>query len=149
MKYYSYENFKNDTNLLIKEVQDFQPEAIIGIARGGLTLAHAMAEGLNIRDVQTLRTELYDGEEKRECITLFGNCQYKDIHRVLVVDDIADSGETLEAVMKSLSCGDTQVEFKSATLFYKTTSVYKPHFWVNEANDWIDFFWERDFKQSV
>ncbi|MDQ7045762.1 MAG: phosphoribosyltransferase family protein [Sulfurimonas sp.] len=147
MKYYSYENFKNDTNLLIQNVKNYEPQAIVGIARGGLTLAHAMAEGLNIRDVQTLRTELYDKQSKRKEITLFGECIFSNINRVLVVDDIADSGETLDAVMKHLNAQHLDVDFKSAALFYKKTSILKPDFWINEANDWIDFFWERDFKQ--
>lgn len=145
MKYYAYEDFKKDTNSLIKEVQIFKPDAVVGIARGGLSLSHAMAEGLSIRDVQTIRTELYDNTDKRECLTIFGKCEFKEVKRVLVVDDIADSGETLKAVMESLACGNSHIEFKSATLFYKKTSCYEPHFWINEANDWIDFFWERDF----
>ena len=146
MKYYSYENFAKDANSLINQVKDFNPHAIVGIARGGLTLAHAMAEGLNIRNTQTLRTELYDEQDKRSCITLEGTCEFDNVKRVLVVDDISDSGVTLDAVMKSLACGNSEIEFKSATLFYKKTSVYEPHFWINEADDWIDFFWERDFK---
>lgn len=146
MKYYAYENFKIDTNELIAQIKCFQPEAIIGIARGGLTLAHAMAEGLNIRDVQSIRTELYDESSKREELVIFGECKLNDIKRVLVVDDISDSGDTLKAVMNFLACGFSEIEFKSATLFYKKTSVYEPHFWINEADDWIDFFWERDFK---
>jgi xanthine phosphoribosyltransferase len=148
MKYYSYENFKNDTNKLISLVKDYDANAIIGIARGGLSLAHGMAEGLDIRNVQTLRTELYDKGQKRECITLYGSCEFNEIKRVLVVDDIADSGETLDVVMKSLICGNSNIEFKSATLFYKHTSIYEPDFWLNEADDWIDFFWERDFSIS-
>jgi len=99
MKYYSYDDFKNDTNQLIKQVQAFEPDLIIGIARGGLTLAHALAEGLNIRDVQTIRTELYDETSKREKLKIFGECTLGNAKRVLIVDDIADSGETLEAVM--------------------------------------------------
>jgi len=146
MKYYAYEDFKNDTNKLNKLVADFAPEAIVGIARGGLTLAHCMAEGLNIREVQTLRTELYDGTCKRDAIKVFDTCNLNSIKRVLVVDDIADSGETLEAIMQHLKDTYKDIEFKTATLFYKKTSVYKPDFWINEANDWIDFFWERDFK---
>ncbi|MBU1659338.1 phosphoribosyltransferase [bacterium] len=146
MKYYAYENFKNDANALIQEIKEFNPQAIIGIARGGLTLSHALAEGLNIRDVQTIRTELYDAANKREELTICGRCSFGDVQRVLVVDDIADSGDTLKAVMNYLACGASEIEFKSATLFYKKTSVYEPHFWINEADDWIDFFWERDFK---
>ncbi len=146
MKYYGYEDFKNDTQQLLKEVQSFQPEMIVGIARGGLTLAHALSEGLNIREVQTIRTELYDITSKRESLTIFGKVDLKDHSRVLVVDDIADSGETLKAVMQKLESEFSEITFNSATLFYKKTSVYKPHFWVNEANEWIDFFWESDFK---
>lgn len=143
--YYGYENFKKDTNILKTNVAAFEPEAIVAIARGGLTLAHALAEGLGIRDVQTLRTELYDASVKRSEIALFGSCDFSTKRRVLVVDDIADSGETLKVVMEYLEQNYKDVAFQAATLFYKRSSVYEPHFWVNEAEAWIDFFWEADF----
>ena len=143
-QYYSYENFKYDTSKLIKEVKTFQPQAILAIARGGYTLAHAMAEGLDIRDVQSIRSELYDKECKREKLSLFGECSF-NAKRVLVVDDIADSGETLHFIMEYLKKSSPELECKSATLFYKRTSCYEPDFWINEANNWIEFFWEKDF----
>jgi xanthine phosphoribosyltransferase len=145
-KYYSYEEFRDDTKELIKRVKSFEPEAIVGIARGGLTLSHCMAEGLNLREVQTIRTELYDGSCKRQDISLFGVCDFKNVKRVLVLDDIADSGETLKAIMSYLELNFKDIEFQSATLFYKETSVYKPHFWINEAKEWIEFFWEKDYE---
>jgi len=143
-QYYAYENFKDDTNKLIQKVKTFEPEAILTVARGGFTLSHAMAEGLDIRDVQSIRTELYDKECKREELTLFGECSFK-VKRVLVVDDIADSGETLRFIMEYLKKSFPELECKSATLFYKKTSCYEPDFWINEANAWIEFFWEKDF----
>ena len=143
-QYYAYENFKDDTSRLIQKVKTFEPEAILAIARGGYTLSHAMAEGLNIRDVQSIRTELYDKECKREELTLFGACSF-DVKRVLVVDDIADSGETLRFIMEYLEKNFPEIECRSATLFYKKTSCYEPDFWINEANAWIEFFWEKDF----
>lgn len=146
MKYYSYENFKIDTKKLIEEVKELHFDAIVAVARGGLTLSHAMAEGLGIRQVQSIRTELYDKSLKRENISIFGECQFKNIKKVLVIDDISDSGDTLNAVMNYLQSEYKYIEFKAATLFYKKTSSYEPHFWINEADDWIDFFWERDFK---
>lgn len=146
MKYYNYEQFATDTNKLIQKVKPFSPDAIIGIARGGLSLSHAVSEGLNIREVQTLRTELYDGDAKRSGITIHNTVSLGKIKRVLVLDDIADSGDTLKAVMDLLKCGNPGIEFKSATLFYKKTSIFEPDIWINEATEWIDFFWERDFK---
>ncbi len=145
MKYYSYETFKLDTNKLIKEVKLFEADAIVGIARGGLILSHCMSEGLNIRNVQSLRTELYDDTQKRDKITIYDDCNLGGLKKVLVVDDIADSGETLDAVMDKLTQKYKDIEFKSATLFYKKTSTYQPHFWINEATEWIEFFWEKDF----
>jgi len=145
MKYYSYENFKNDTNLLVRQTKKFEPHTIVTILRGGLTLAHAMAEGLNIRDVKAIRSELYDKTSKREQITIFGDCSFKNNTNVLVVDDIADSGQTMQSIMKYLQNNNPHTNFKSATIFYKKTSVYEPDFWINEADEWIDFFWESDF----
>jgi len=144
-RYYSYEEFRDDTKKLIQKVDSFEAEAIVAIARGGLTLSHCMAEGLNLREVQSIRTELYDGSCKREDISLFGVCDFKDVKRVIVLDDIADSGETLNAIMEYLKSNFEEIEFKSATLFYKKTSIYKPDFWINEAKEWIEFFWEKDY----
>jgi len=138
--YYSYENFRNDTCKLIQEVKTFEPQAIVAIARGGLSLSHCMAEGLNIRDLQSIRTELYDATCKREELSLFGACHLEEVQRALVVDDIADSGETLAFTMKYLQKNFPDVLFQSATLFYKKLSVYKPNFWINEADAWIEFF---------
>jgi xanthine phosphoribosyltransferase len=146
-KYYSYQNFKIDTNQLIQAVKPYQPEAILAIARGGYTLSHAMAEGLNIRDVQSIRTELYDKSCKRDDLSLFGSCDFQ-VKRVLVVDDIADSGETFAFIMNYLQEKFPTLQFQSAALFYKKSSIYEPDYWVNEADAWIEFFWEKDFLQA-
>jgi len=147
-QYYSYPSFKKDLNTLLRQLVSFKADAIVGIARGGLCMAHCMAEGLDIREVQTIRTELYDKSCKRSEITIFDNCAFSNVKKVLVVDDIADSGETLENVMQYLEKKYPEIEFKSATLFYKKSSIYEPHFWVNEAKNWIEFFWEKDFLQQ-
>lgn len=147
-RYYSYESFRNDTSKLLAQLQNFRPDAIVAVARGGLTLAHCMAEGLELRDVQSIRTELYDKECKRERLSIFGECSLEKKERVLVVDDISDSGETLSFVMEYLQNNFTNITFKSAALFYKKTSLYEPDFWINEADAWIEFFWEKDFTPS-
>ena len=145
-QYYSYDNFRVDTKKLIKMLQKREADAILGVARGGLTLAHSVAEGLDIRRVESLRTELYDGACKRDTLSLVENCSLEGVSRVVVVDDIADSGETLEAVMRHLNDSFPKIEFVSATLFYKKSSCFKPDFWIHEAKEWIEFFWEADFK---
>ena len=146
MKYYSYDEFVKDVHILINRCSIFEPEVIVGIARGGLTLAHSMAEGMDIREVETLRTELYDKSCKRDSISIFGECNLSKAKKVLIVDDIADSGETLDAIVKQLKYQHKDIEFLVATIFYKKTSIYQPDVWINEATELIEFFWEKDFK---
>jgi len=143
--YYGYDTFSKDVHLLLDQLKNNHYDAIIAISRGGLTLGHCLAEALNIRNVQSMRTELYDGMQKREKISVFGRCELRGCQKVLVVDDIADSGETLDVMMRHLQGQFTGITFESATLFYKKTSVYEPTFWVQEASQWIEFFWEVDF----
>ncbi len=144
-EYYSYESFKNDTQALLRELHDTEVDTLIGIARGGLTLAHALAEGLQVRNVQTLSTQLYDDTKKRDCITIIENCLLESTKHAVVVDDIADSGETLLSVMQHLRQKYPKTRFTSATLFYKESSCFEPDIWVRKAECWIEFFWEKDF----
>ncbi|WP_304544610.1 phosphoribosyltransferase [Sulfurimonas microaerophilic] len=146
--YYTYEEFRTDTKALLKQVETQKPDGIVAISRGGLTLGHCLAEGLDLRDVQTIRTELYDDTTKRDAIKLFGECKFEQHKKVLVVDDISDSGETLKFVMEYLQNNFENIEFISATLFYKHTSKYEPTFWIKEAKMWIDFFWEADYTEE-
>jgi xanthine phosphoribosyltransferase len=144
-QYYSYENFKEDVVKLKTMLGETKPEAIVTLARGGYTLAHALSEALNIRNLQSLRTELYDDEKMREAFKMYGVCDLQGVKRVLVVDDIADSGKTLQMVVAYLQREFPHIEFQTATLFYKKTSCFHPDFWVQEATNWIEFFWEKDF----
>jgi xanthine phosphoribosyltransferase len=145
MIYYDYKRFCADIQMLGEQCTSFQPDTIIAIARGGMTLAHALSMNLNIRNLQSIRVESYDGDAQRENVTILGTCDLCNSKRVLVVDDIVDSGETLAALMPMLHSRHPHCEFKIATLFRKSTALVQPDFYLHEATDWIDFFWERDY----
>ena len=68
------------------------------------------------------------------------------LKKVLIIDDIVDSGETMEEILKILKEKFPYVEFRLATLFYKKTAVLQPDYSVREATQWINFFWEEDLK---
>jgi xanthine phosphoribosyltransferase len=61
---------------------------------------------------------------------------------VLIVDDIVDSGESMIAIKKELLARFPELELKVATIYYKTKALLIPEYSVQEANDWIDFFWD-------
>lgn len=145
--YYDYNLFKEDTKKLL-ELFEIEFDTIVAIARGGLTLAQLLSEALDIRNVQSIRTELYDGMQKREDITIHGKCDFAKSKNILIVDDIADSGETLKALYNHFTLTYPTLHFKTATLFYKKSSVFQPDYTVREAKGWIDFFWEVDLIRS-
>lgn len=145
MIYYDYKRFCTDVQLLSEQCSSFEADTIIAIARGGMTLSHALSMSLNIRSLQSIRVESYDGETQRENVTILGQCDLVACKRVLIVDDIVDSGQTLAALMPLLRSQNPECEFKIATLFTKQTALLQPDFFLHEATDWIDFFWERDY----
>lgn len=145
MIYYSYENFKTDIPLLREKCETFHADTIVAIARGGMTVGHALAMALEIRNLQSLRCESYDNHTQRESLLIHGECNFDQSKRVLIVDDIVDSGKTLHALMPILQKRYPTILFATASLFTKPTALVQPDYSLHEAQNWIDFFWERDF----
>lgn len=143
--YYSYETFVNDVKTLIDQTRTFEPDALLAIARGGLTLAHAYALATDNRNLFTVNSVLYDGDVKRSHAKLTNIPDLSGMKRVLILDDIVDSGETLKGILRVLHERYPNTDFKSASLYYKRDSDIQPDFSLHEATDWIDFFWEKDF----
>lgn len=144
--YYSYDLFKNDTQVLVDKCKVFEPDILLAIARGGLTLSHFMSQAMNIRNLFTLNSIHYEKETKLDTFNIFNIPDLSFAKRVLIIDDIIDSGETMKEVLKLLKDKFPHVEFKIATLFYKKSALIQPDFYVKEANVWIDFFWEIHIK---
>jgi xanthine phosphoribosyltransferase len=144
--YYSYDLFKEDTKELVKKSKDYEPDVLLAIARGGLTLAHLMSEAMNMRNLYTLNSIHYEGELKLDTFNIFNIPDISHAKKVLIIDDIVDSGETMEEILKILKEKFPNVEFRLATLFYKKTAVLQPDYSVREATQWINFFWEEDVK---
>ncbi|MDA3908014.1 MAG: phosphoribosyltransferase family protein [Sulfurimonas sp.] len=144
--YYSYEEFVQDTRELIKLSKEFNADVLLGAARGGLTLSHFMGEALNIRKVYSLNSIHYEGTTKLDTFNIFNIPDLSKASKVLILDDIVDSGETMVEILKLLKEQFPHVEFKLATLFYKKTALIQPDYAVKEATQWIEFFWEEDIK---
>jgi xanthine phosphoribosyltransferase len=145
--YYPYSEYLSDCKELTKLIQyDF--DAIIAIARGGMTMAHMMGEHYDMREVYTINTIGYIDDKKLEKTEVFNIPDIKNAKHVLVVDDIVDSGDTMKLVLETMSERYPNCEFKSASLFYKKTAVMKPDWYVHIADKWIDFFWSVDLQPA-
>jgi len=142
--YYAYEEFIDDARALVAKVKEYNPDTLVAIARGGLTLGHFMAQGLDTRRLFALNSIHYDNTKKLKTLEIFNIPNLSDAKRVLLIDDIVDSGETLEAISTKLQKLYPECEFKIATIFYKKDALIRADFALKEAHEWIDFFWEVD-----
>lgn len=146
MIYYAYEEFVKDTKKLVECSKEFEADTLLAIARGGLTLGHAFSQAVDNRRLFAINSILYEKDEKGQACEIFNTPELKDASKVLLLDDIIDSGQTVKEVLALLKKCYPHIEFKIASLFYKKSAVIEPDFWVNEATDWIEFFWEKDFE---
>jgi len=143
--YYPYQEYKQDLKTLISKID--QPfDAILGIARGGLSMAQMLGEYYDLREVYAINTIGYEGTEKNASVEVFNVPELKLTKQVLVLDDIVDSGDTLVEVLKVLNARYPNVTFLSASLFYKKTAKIAPTWYVKEPKGWIEFFWSEDLR---
>jgi xanthine phosphoribosyltransferase len=145
--YYSYNEFKNDLKVLIELLEDYRPDIILSIARGGLTIGHMMGEALDIRRVYTVNSIHYDDTKKLNSIKIYNIPSLKSGEKILIVDDIVDSGDTATSILNLLKDKYPHNEYKLVSIFYKESASIKPDFAIREAKDWIDFFWSEDIKE--
>ena len=126
----------------------FEPDVIVGVSRGGWIPARIMSDLLETPKLANVTAEFYVGvaETKHEpTITQPISVSVKD-KKVLVVDDVADTGESLKLVNSHLK-NQGASEIKIATIYYKPWSIIVPHYYEKETRYWIVFPWEQ--KETV
>jgi len=142
--YYGYDEFLKDSKTLLKQILSYDPDALVAVARGGMALGQLIGEAMNTREVYTVNSIMYDGQKKLDHCKVFNIPNLENRKKVVLIDDIVDSGESMQYIIKKLQTNYPACEFKVATLFYKSTAMLQPDFSVKEATNWIEFFWEVD-----
>lgn len=122
---------------------DFHPEVVLSLARGGLIPAGSIAYALDCKAVFTMNIEFYTGVgttlSHPEILPPFLDVNELDGKSVLVVDDVADSGKTLELVVEF--CRGHASEVRTAVLFEKPRSVIRADYVWKHTDLWINFPW--------
>ena len=143
MIFYSYDEFAIDAKKMAKQIKDeFDPEVILAVARGGLTFGHSLAVALENRNLFTLNSIHYEDTNKLDTIQIFNVPDLSKYTKILLVDDIIDSGESMVEIKRELLKRYPNLDIKIATVFYKEKALLLPEFKVKEAHDWIEFFWD-------
>ncbi|WP_022881638.1 phosphoribosyltransferase [Gryllotalpicola ginsengisoli] len=128
-----------------KQVLDsgFTPEVVIAIARGGLLLAGSISYAMGVKACGALNVEFYTEMEKTlpEPVVLPPMLDGGALagKRVLLVDDVSDSGRTLHLVRELLA--EMGAEVRTVCLYVKPRTILRPDFVWRETDAWIAFPW--------
>ena len=141
----TWEVFGEAARALAAQVADdgYRPDLVLAVARGGLLPAGAVAYALEVKNVFTMNVEFYTGIDQRldMPVMLPPVLDVVDITgtKVLVVDDVADTGRTLELVLAF--CTSHVAEVRSAVLYEKPQSVVRCEYAWRRTDRWINFPW--------
>ena len=141
----TWDRFGEATRALSQMVADdgYHPDMILAIARGGLLPGGAMGYALSVKNVYTMNVEFYTGIDERLDVPriLPPAPDFVDLThgRILIVDDVADTGNTLKSVEEF--CEGKVAEVRTAVIYEKPHSVVKCDYVWRRTELWINFPW--------
>ena len=125
-------------------IRDYDFSRVIGISRGGLPLGVALSHKLNIPLTVVGVSSYNDITDEQETLI----CDTPDVifegweGPILVCDDIADSGKTLQFLQGKIDRNDKITSCMMVTFYYKEHSVIKPDIFLETTDKWVIFPWE-------
>jgi hypoxanthine phosphoribosyltransferase len=121
----------------------YRPDLILGIARGGLLVAGALSYAIGVKNTFTMNVEFYTGVDQRLPVPMIlpPVPDLVDLHdaRMLIADDVADTGQTL-ALVKGFCAGQVG-EVRTAVLYEKPRSIVSCDYVWRRTELWVEFPW--------
>jgi hypoxanthine phosphoribosyltransferase len=116
---------------------DYQPDIIIAIARGGYTPARILSDYLGVMDMTSFKVKHYHSTQQ-EAVAAIQHPLAADVsgQKILLVDDVSDTGDTFEVAIDHINACTNPSEVRSAVLHHKTISKYKPDYYTREVKEW-------------
>lgn len=123
------------------KASNYAYDLVIGIARGGIPAALEIANRLNLKiDFVNIKSYLNDRTKQKPQILSTLSEKVED-RKILIVDDIIDSGDTMGTIIEWLNQQKPR-SIETTALFVKPWSKFTPTYTVGTVKEWIIFPWE-------
>lgn len=121
----------------------YEPDIILSIARGGLFVAGGLGYALDVKNLHCMNVEFYTGVGQTLDMPVMlppvPNVVDLSRKKVLVADDVADTGRTLKLVHDF--CAEHVAQVRSAVIYEKPQSLVECEYVWKRTDRWIDFPW--------
>ena len=134
----SWEGIVRDSRRLSWLIRDsgYSPEIVVAIGRGGYVPARILCDYLLIHDLASIKVEHWGTCVVREkAVVKFPLCARIRNKKVLLVDDVTDTGETLRVSLGYLR-RFRPLEIRTAVLIHKTCSAINPDYFLRKIIRW-------------
>ena len=141
----TWELFGTASRQLAEQVaaDGYAPDIILSIARGGLFVAGALGYALDVKNLHVINVEFYTGVDERLPVPIVlppvPNVVDLSGARVLVADDVADTGATLKLVRDF--CVGHVADVRCAVVYEKPHSTVRCEYVWRRTDRWIEFPW--------
>ncbi len=143
----TWEDIEKMTDELAEKIKasGFKPDYIIGLTTGGLIPLYFMVRKLeNNRNFLTIAVNSYDKNKKGDMKVLYLPEIDLSNKKILLVDEIVGTGDSLIKVSDILLNEYKVGELKTTTLVVSKDSKFYPDFYVlEEKGDWVVFPWDK------
>src|SRR5438093_1638651 len=124
----------------------YRPDIVLAIARGGLLVGGAIGYALGVKNTFTMNVEFYTGIDERLDMPMIlppvpDLVDFAET-KVLIADDVADTGSTLKLVQEF--CEGKVAEVRSAVLYEKSRSMVSCDYVWRRTDRWITFPWSAE-----
>ncbi|WP_087103350.1 phosphoribosyltransferase [Nocardiopsis sp. JB363] len=141
----TYELFGTAIREMAQTIADdgYEPDIILSIARGGLFVAGGLGYAMDVKNLHVMNVEFYTGVgttlDMPVMLPPVPNVVDLSNKKVLVADDVADTGKTLKLVHDF--CSTHVAEVRSAVIYEKPQSLIKCEYVWKHTDRWINFPW--------
>ena len=141
----TWETFGSASRELAQAIADdgFRPDLILAIARGGMFVAGALGYALSVKNLHLMNVEFYNGVgstlDMPVMLPPVPSAVDFSQKKVLIADDVADSGKTIELVHGFIAAHVAEV--RSAVVYEKPASLVKCDYVWKRTDQWINFPW--------
>ncbi len=130
-----------------RKIDASEHDTIVAITRGGMIPAAIIASELDIRSVVSITAKSYDGDQQGGlALSNLPDQQAIEGKRILLIDDIVDSGVTMQAIKEWLIAHKAK-KVTTAALYVNAQKGQTVDYSHEQSHQWIVFPWE-DLKNS-